>query len=62
MPIKIPNDLPAARTLQEENIFVMSGDRAVHQDIRPLRILVLNLMPTKIATETQLPKIRPRSI
>lgn len=57
MPIKIPNDLPAARTLQEENIFVMSGDRAVHQDIRPLRILVLNLMPTKIATETQLARL-----
>ena len=57
MPIKIPSDLPAARTLQEENIFVMSGERAIHQDIRPLHILVLNLMPTKIATETQLARL-----
>ena len=52
MPIKIPKDLPAARTLQEENIFVMDIARAESQDIRPLRILVLNLMPTKIVTET----------
>ncbi len=54
MPVRIPNDLPARRTLAEENIFVMTKERAVHQDIRPLRIAVLNLMPTKIVTETQL--------
>ena len=57
MPIKIPQDLPAARTLMEENIFVMRYERAIHQDIRPLQILVLNLMPTKIATETQLARL-----
>ena len=50
MPIMIPNGLPAAATLAEENIFVMNETRAVTQDIRPLQILVLNLMPTKIAT------------
>lgn len=57
MPIKIPNDLPAAKTLREENIFVMNTDRAEGQDIRPLRLLVLNLMPTKIVTETQLARL-----
>ena len=57
MPIKIPRDLPAAKTLQEENIFVMDLARAESQDIRPLRILVLNLMPTKIVTETQLARV-----
>ena len=56
MPIKIPNGLPAAQTLAGENIFVMDETRAVTQDIRPLQILVLNLMPTKIETETQLPR------
>ncbi|MGE5557501.1 MAG: homoserine O-acetyltransferase MetA [Bacillota bacterium] len=54
MPIKIPDDLPAAEILNRENIFVMTENRAVHQDIRPLRIAILNLMPTKISTETQL--------
>lgn len=54
MPIKIPNNLPAAETLTNENIFVMSEHRAMHQDIRPLKIAILNLMPTKIQTETQL--------
>ncbi|MBQ7288965.1 MAG: homoserine O-succinyltransferase [Clostridia bacterium] len=54
MPIKIPNSLPATVTLEEENIFFMTEERALHQDIRPLRILILNLMPTKIETETQL--------
>lgn len=54
MPIKIPNDLPARETLENENIFVMTEFRALHQDIRPLKIAILNLMPTKIATETQL--------
>ncbi len=57
MPIRIPRDLPAAKTLQDENIFVMDTERAERQDIRPLRILVLNLMPTKIATETQLARV-----
>ena len=54
MPIKIPDNLPAFDTLQNENIFVMTSDRASHQDIRPLEIGILNLMPTKIETETQL--------
>lgn len=54
MPIKIPDSLPARATLESENIFVMTEYRAIHQDIRPLRLLILNLMPTKIVTETQL--------
>jgi len=54
MPIKIPDSLPAVEILNGENIFVMTETRAVHQDIRALRILILNLMPTKIITETQL--------
>ena len=57
MPIQIPNNLPAAEILQQENIFVMPEDRAITQDIRPLEIVVLNLMPTKIATETQLSRL-----
>lgn len=57
MPIKIPNDLPAVKTLADENIFVMTQTRAQAQDIRPLQILILNLMPTKIDTETQLSRI-----
>ena len=57
MPIQIPNDLPAASTLQQENIFVMPQNRAMTQDIRPLEIVVLNLMPTKVATETQLARL-----
>ena len=57
MPIMIPNDLPAAQTLAAENIFVMDQTRAETQDIRPLQILVLNLMPTKVATETQLARL-----
>lgn len=54
MPIKISTQLPAAKVLQKENVFFMSEVRAMKQDIRPLRILILNLMPTKITTETQL--------
>jgi homoserine O-succinyltransferase len=54
MPVRIPNDLPARAELAEENIFVMTDYRAAHQDIRPLRIAVVNLMPTKLVTETQL--------
>ena len=57
MPIKIPDNLPAAQQLREENIFVIREGRATTQDIRPLRILLLNLMPTKIATETQLARL-----
>ena len=57
MPIRIPNDLPAAEVLKQENIFVMTHTRAVTQDIRPLEIVVLNLMPTKIVTETQLTRL-----
>ena len=57
MPIKIPNDLPATETLNNENIFVITETRALTQDIRPLKILLLNLMPTKIATETQFARL-----
>ena len=53
MPIRIPDNLPAASILHNENIFVMSEERAYKQDIRPLKVAFLNLMPTKIATETQ---------
>lgn len=53
MPVNIPDDLPAAKILTEENIFVMTESRAIHQDIRPLKIGVFNLMPNKIETETQ---------
>ncbi len=54
MPIRVPDSLPARATLESENIFVMTEYRALHQDIRPLKLLILNLMPTKIVTETQL--------
>ncbi|ABV88104.1 homoserine O-acetyltransferase MetA [Shewanella pealeana] len=54
MPVKIPDDLPAAEILESENIFVMSETRAANQDIRPMKVLILNLMPNKIETETQL--------
>ncbi len=54
MPVKIPDTLPARGILEAENVFLMEERRAVHQDIRPLRIAILNLMPTKVATETQL--------
>ncbi len=54
MPIKIQDSLPAKKILENENIFVMTENRAMHQDIRPLKVLVLNLMPTKIVTETQI--------
>jgi homoserine O-succinyltransferase len=57
MPIRIPNDLPAVETLRGENIFVMTEQRAAAQDIRPLQILLLNLMPKKIETETQLSRL-----
>ena len=54
MPINIPDSLPAYGVLTNENIFVMTEERAIHQDIRPLRIAIFNIMPTKIVTETQL--------
>jgi homoserine O-succinyltransferase len=54
MPVKIPDSLPARSILEAENVFLMEERRALHQDIRPLRIAILNLMPTKVATETQL--------
>ena len=54
MPIKIKNDLPARKIFEDEHIFVMTERRALTQDIRPLKILILNLMPTKIETETQI--------
>ena len=54
MPIKIPNNLPAVDILAKENIFVMDENRALSQDIRPLKFIIINLMPTKIETETQL--------
>ena len=61
MPVNIPDNLPAAETLENENIFVMKGQRATHQDIRPLQILILNLMPTKIETEIQLLRLLSNS-
>ncbi len=57
MPIRIPNELPAVKVLTSENIFVMTEKRAITQDIRPLKLLILNLMPLKIDTETQLSRI-----
>lgn len=61
MPIKIPDKLPATKQLRNENIFVMSEKKAMHQDIRPLRIVIVNLMPTKITTETQLLRLLSNS-
>ena len=61
MPIRIPNDLPATQTLTNENIFVMTETRAMTQDIRPLQIALLNLMPTKIDTETQIARLLSNS-
>src|ERR1044071_907801 len=61
MPVKIPTTLPARETLEREHIFVMDEERAIHQDIRPLRVAILNLMPTKIATETQLLRLLSNS-
>ena len=57
MPIKLQKDLPAVKILENENIFVMTEERALTQDIRPLKILILNLMPTKVDTETQLSRM-----
>ena len=57
MPINIPDKLPATKTLNDENIFVMHEERAHTQNIRPIQILMLNLMPTKVATETQIARV-----
>jgi homoserine O-succinyltransferase len=61
MPLKIPDTLPAIKILEEENIFVMNESRATHQDIRPLKIIILNLMPLKISTETDLLRLLSNS-
>ena len=61
MPIIVPKDIPAAKILQSENIFVMNDKRAEKQDIRPLEIAIVNLMPTKIVTETQLMRLLSNS-
>ena len=61
MPVKIPSTLPAREILETENIFVMDEDRAIHQDIRALRVAILNLMPTKISTETQILRLLSNS-
>ena len=61
MPIILPEDIPAYKTLEDENVFVMRPDRASSQDIRPIEILILNLMPTKIETETQLARLLANS-
>jgi len=61
MPVKIPTTLPARTTLENENVFIMDEDRAIHQDIRALRVAILNLMPTKVATETQLLRLLSNS-
>ena len=62
MPIKVQSNLPAIKVLESENIFVMPNEVALRQDIRPLKILILNLMPTKIETETQLLRLLGRLI
>ena len=61
MPINIPDNLPAASVLRKENIFVMEKSRAVHQDIRPLRIVLLNIMPNKQTTETHVLRLLSNS-
>ena len=62
MPIKVPNGLPAVGTLSNENIFVMDEFHAIHQDMRPLKIAILNIMPTKEVTETQLLRLLSNSL
>lgn len=57
MPLRLPDKLPAIELLKSENIFVMNNSRATTQDIRPLRIVILNLMPLKITTETDLVRL-----
>ena len=57
MPVNVPDTLPAIELLKAENIFIMDEERATHQDIRPLKIVVLNLMPLKVTTETDLVRL-----
>ena len=61
MPVKIPSTLPARAILENENVFIMDEERAQEQDIRPLQVAILNLMPTKIATETQILRLLSNS-
>jgi homoserine O-succinyltransferase/O-acetyltransferase len=61
MPVNVPNNLPAIKILEEENIFVIDELRAIHQDIRPLKIIILNLMPLKVTTETDLLRLLSNS-
>src|SRR3974390_1713436 len=61
MPLNVPDNLPAIDVLKEENIFVMTETQAIHQDIRPLKLVILNLMPVKITTETHLLRILSNS-
>lgn len=61
MPLNLPDKLPAIELLKEENIFVIDNSRATQQDIRPLRIVILNLMPLKITTETDLVRLLEHS-
>lgn len=61
MPVNVPDQLPALEILRQENIFVMNETRAVHQDIRPLKIIILNLMPLKVTTETDLLRLLSNS-
>src|SRR6056297_829440 len=61
MPLNIPDQLPAIKMLEKENIFVMDETRAIHQDIRPLKIIILNLMPLKVTTETDLLRLLSNS-
>jgi homoserine O-succinyltransferase len=61
MPLNIPDKLPAVETLEKENIFIMKETRAIHQDIRPLKVVILNLMPLKIATETHILRLLSNS-
>ncbi len=61
MPVNVPNNLPAIKILEEENIFVIDESRAIHQDIRPLKIIILNLMPLKVTTETDLLRLLSNS-
>ena len=62
MPIKVPDNLPAKEILNKENIFVMDESRAFHQDIRPLKIIILNLMPKKQETEVQILRLNRISL
>jgi len=61
MPVIIPSTLPAYKIMKDENIFVMSSERAQSQDIRPLEVVLVNLMPTKIETETQFVRLLSNS-